>query len=410
MGVIATSITSLGLAAGLACVGLVAAGEAGCASTAGVISQGQGRMSTTSVGVTLSPVRRPHLPSRYPVPRRALRVSSSSQLAAALSDGRTETIVLAPGVYDHPRPFIDGEGDRIYSSRLGGAVLTAGIVLGANHGAPRALLRGLTFSVSEPRKAWHGDVVLVWGSAAGASVLDTRIYGHGVLDAGLVVHQPRGFVARRIVARRFRSYGILVDPNDVAFRSRSPYSLRDLNIAGVSRKVPGSSNGTAEACLWLGSPGTVQRVSVRRCAISGIWTGTAMKHSRIEDATIDRAPVGIYIEHFTTATTFRRLRVGPGVENGVNAEWDNPAQGGKPASTDNVIENAYFRTGRVGVYLDRGTTRTTVRHCVFAGQEWAAIGDYAGVDNQYYDNDFDGIATGAVPVSYEHASAGSAKR
>jgi hypothetical protein len=330
-------------------------------------------------------------------------VSSSSQLAAALSDGRREAIVLAPGVYDNPRPFADREGDRLYASRLGRSVLRAGIVLGGNDGPPGALVRGLVFSVRDPRKTLHGDIVHVWGSAAGAAVLDTWIDGHGAVDAGLVVHQPTGFVARRIVARRFLSYGVAVDPNNFSFTTRSPYSLRDLAISRVSRKVPGSSNGTAEACLWLGSPGTVLRVSVRGCAISGIWTGTAMKSSRIQDATIDRSRVGIYIEHFTTGTTFQHLRIGPSVVRGVNAEWAN---GGRPASVDNVIEDAAFRTSHVGVYLDQGTTRTLVRHSVFAGQDWAGIGDYLGIDNQYYDNNFDGISAGAVPVSHDHDPAG----
>jgi hypothetical protein len=400
MGVIATSITSLGLVTGLACAGVLVAGDVGCGGTA-ELAQVPGRIST-SAAVALERVRRPRPPARFAVPPRARRVASSSQLTTALSDGRAETIVLAPGVYDSPRPFIDGEGDRIYSARLGRVVLRAGIVLGANGGPPGALIRGLTFSVRDPRKTLQGAEVLVWGSATGASVLDTRLDGHGVVDAGLVVRQPKGFSARRLVARRFLNYGVVVDPNDFAFRTHSPYSLRDLTIAHVSRKVPGSSDGTAEACLWLGSPGTVRRVSVRGCAISGIWTGTAMKRSRIEDATIERARVGIYIEHFTTSTTFERLRVGPGVTRGVNAEWDNPAAGGKPASVDNVLEDAYFRTAHVGVYLDRGTTRTTVRHCVFVGQDWAAIGDYRGVGNRYYDNDFGGIATGAVPVSLDH--------
>src|SRR5215471_8194671 len=410
MGVIATSITSLGFATGLACVGLFAAGEVGCASSGGRARPSQGPTSTTSVGLTLRPVRRPRPPARYAVPRNALRVSSSSQLTAALSDQRTETIVLAPGVYDNPRPFADREGDRIYAARLGRAVFRAGIALGANNGPPGALIRGLTFSVSDPKKTLQGDVVHVWGSASGASVLDTFIDGHGVVDAGLVVHQPNGFVARRIVALRFLSYGVVVDPNNFNFKTNAPYSLRDLRISRVSRRVPGSSNGTAEACLWLGSQGTVQRVSVRDCAISGIWTGTAMKRSRIQDATIDRAQVGIYIEHFTTTTTFERLRVGPSVTRGINAEWANPAAGGKPASTDNVIQDAYFRTGHVGVYLDKGTTRPTVRHSVFVGQDWAGLGDYLGVANQYYDNDFDGIAAGAVPVSHDHDPAGRAKR
>ena len=86
-----------------------------------------------------------------------------------------------------------------------------------------------------------------------------------------------------------------------------------------------------------------------------------------------------------------------------------PGRWGKPASTDNVLEDGYLQTAHVGVYLDRGTTRTTIRHCVFVGQSWAAIGDYQGVGNRYYDNNFDGIAAGAVPVSYDHDSAGTAK-
>lgn len=336
-------------------------------------------------------------------------MASASELRSALSNGRRDTIVLAPGIYDNSEEFADLEGDRIYAARLGRAVLRAGIVLGGNGGPPGALIRGLTFSVSDPRKTLQGDVVHVWGSASGARVLDTRIDGHGVIGAGLVVHQPAGFVAQRVVARRFLSYGIVVDPNNVDYTTTSPYSLRDLTIARVSRKVPGSSNGTAEACLWLGSRGTVQRVSVHDCAISGIWTGTAMTSSRVEDATIARSRVGIYIEHFTTGTTFRRLRFGAGVTRGVNAEWGNHAQGGRPASVDNLIEDAYFRTSHVGVYLDQGTTRTVVRRSVFVGQDWAGIGDFQGVGNQYYDNNFDGLAPGAVPVSYDHDPAGKAR-
>ena len=87
---------------------------------------------------------------------------------------------------------------------------------------------------------------------------------------------------------------------------------------------------------------------------------------------------------------------------GVNAEWANHARGGKPASVDNVIENSYFATTVVGVYLDEGTTGTTIRRCKFVAQARAAIGDYKGLRNRYYDNDFRGIAAGAVPISYEY--------
>jgi hypothetical protein len=405
MGRIAKISKSLGVITGLACVGVLVAGVGHGA--AGETAGGHSRKSTASAAVTLKPVRRPRPPARYAVPAGARHVGSSAQLRAALSDRRQETIVLAPGVYDNPRPFVDSEGDRIYSARLGGAVFTAGIVLGGNYGPPGALIRGLTFDVDDPSKAFQGAEVLVWGTARGAAVLDTRLDGNGVVNAGLVVRQPNGFVARRIVARRFLSYGVEVDPNEYGFTTRSPYSLRNLTISQVSRLVPGSSDGTAEACLWLGSPGEVRRVSVRRCAITGIWTGTAMAHSLVEDAIVKDARVGIYMEHFTTSSTFERLRIGPDVAVGVNAEWDNPAYGGKPASTDNVIEGARIQTTQAGVYLDQGTIRTTVRHCVFVGQDWAAIGDYEGVDNSYYQNNFTGIGPGAVHVSFDHVPGSS---
>src|SRR6059058_2901046 len=313
MDVIAASVISLRLAAGLGTVAVLAAG---CGSS-GANRPAQAA-TARSVHVSLSPVSRPLTPVGYRVPRRARRVSSSAQLVAALADGRREAIVLAAGTYDNARPFSDREGDQIYASRLGRAVFKAGIVLGANAGPPGALIRGLTFAVSDPAKTLDGAIVHVWGSAAHAAVLDTRLDGNAVVDTGLLVRQPKNFVGRRIVATLFRSYGVVVDPNETGYRTTAPFSLRDLSISRVERRRPGSSDGTAEACLWLGSPGTVRRVSVRACGVTGIWTGTATRNSRVEDVTVDRAPVGIYIEHFTTGTTFERLRIGPSVSRGIN--------------------------------------------------------------------------------------------
>jgi hypothetical protein len=403
MGVIGSSVMSLGVVTVVACLALLVAVESGCAA------QAERRTEASTASVELAPpsVRLPTRPRPYAVPAGARFVSSSQELSRALADGRSEVLVLEPGTYDNPRPFGDREGDLLYAARLGKVVLRAGIFLGSNTGRPGASIRGLTFNVSDPAKTLHGAIVHVWGSASHASVLDTRLYGHGRVDTGLLVRQAQGFVGRRIVATGFRSYGVLVDPNDVAYRTRAPFSLADLTISRVRRPVRGSSNGRAEACLWLGSPGTARRISTRRCGVTGIWTGTATHGSRVTDATIDRAPVGIYIEHYTTNTTFEHLRVGPNVDRGVNAEWSNLALGEKPASSDNVIQDAYFRTTHVGVYLDQGTTRTLVRRSVFVGQAWAAIGDYLGDGNGYSENDFSGIGVGAVAVSHDHDPAGA---
>lgn len=403
MGVIGRNVTSLGIVVLVGSSALLALGQAGCAAAPRVAV---GVSSTRSVDLAPPRVSRPAHPRPYLVPAGALLVSSSPQLVAALANGRRETIVLAPGVYDNRRPFSDRDGDRLYAAQLGRAVFKAGMVLGSNTGPPGASIRGLTFDVVDRSKTLEGAIVHVWGSASDASVQDTRLYGNGRVDSGLLVRQADGFVGRRIVAEGFRSYGVVVDPNRLDYRTRAPFSLADLTISRVRRPVLGSSNGRAEACLWLGSPGTARRISVRRCGITGIWTGTATRGSRVADVTIDRVPVGIYVEHYTNGTTFRRLRVGPDVGRGVNAEWSNVALGQKPASSGNVIQDAYFRTKHVGVYLDQGTTRTVVRRCVFVGQAWAAIGDYLGVGNTYYENDFGGIPAGAVPVSHDHDPAG----
>ena len=74
----------------------------------------------------------------------------------------------------------------------------------------------------------------------------------------------------------------------------------------------------------------------------------------------------------------------------------------RPASVDNLIELSRFESRLAGVYLDEGTTRTTVRRSSFSNQSWAAIGDYRGDGNVYGSNDYDGVDPGVPPVRHEH--------
>jgi hypothetical protein len=96
------------------------------------------------------------------------------------------------------------------------------------------------------------------------------------------------------------------------------------------------------------------------------------------------------------------VRVGGNVRIGVVTEWAAPEWSGRPASVDNVIQESWFEASVVGVFLDAGTTRTTVRRSTFVNQRWAAIGDYQGIDNAYYGNDYDAIAPGANGVTDKH--------
>jgi hypothetical protein len=296
-------------------------------------------------------------------------------------------------------------GHRLYSAVLGAARLTAGISLGGNSRVRGALVQGLTFDIARPRRTLHGAAIHVWGRSRGAHILDTVIRGHRTLDSGISARQPAGLVIQRVVASDFASYGILVDANDHGRGVlREPFRLEDADVSHVARRRVGSSNGRAEACIWSGNTGVVRRVRIRDCGVSGLWTGSATKRSTFDGVDVDRAPTGVYVEHFTHRSTFRRLHVGRDVQTGLNAEWADPGWGHRPASVDNVVEHSHFESSFAGVYLDEGTTRTTVRHNTFVGHKWTAVGNYRGRGNRHYGNVAGALGPGARAYREEHPS------
>jgi hypothetical protein len=351
---------------------------------------------------TLAQVR-PRGPAPYRLPADAVRVGSARALRAALAAHDRRSIVLAPGTYRGRRPFLNPSGHRLYAARPGRSVLRAGLSMGGNFGPGGGLVRGVVVDVGDRRRTVEGAAIAVWGTGRRTQILDTMVKGHDTLKAGVVARRPDGLRIRRLVARGFTDAGVLVDANEPGRkRPREPFEISDVDVARVARPRPGSSDGRAEACVWIGDTGTVRRVRVRDCAWSGLWTGTAARRGRFEDIDVDGTPTGVYIEHFTRDSTFRRLRIGSDVRIGILAEWAGPEWGGRPASVGNVIEDSAFASTVAGVYLDEGSTRTTVRRSAFSGQTWAAIGDYRGIGNAFYDNDYAGIAAGAQTVSRDH--------
>jgi hypothetical protein len=348
-------------------------------------------------------VAAPQHPRHYRVPRSAVRVSGSHGLRRALAAGTPTSIVLAPGRYGGRRPFLNPHGHRIYSARLGRAVLRAGLSLGGNDGHGGGLVRGVVVDIDDERRTVDGAAIAVWGTGRDSRVLDTTLRGHGVVPSGVSARRPDGLVVRRVVVRGFTDYGVLADANDLdRGKLHDPLTVADVDVARVSRNVPGSSNGRAEACVWIGNTGSVRRVRARSCAWTGVWTGTATQGASFDQIDVDRTPTGVYLEHFTHDSRFRRMRVGPAVRIGLTAEWADPAWGRRPASVGNLIEDSSFASSVAGVYLDEGTTRTTVRRSSFAGQAWGGIGDYRGNGNAEYENDYRGIAQGAAAVRHDH--------
>lgn len=343
----------------------------------------------------------PQPPRSYGVPAGARVVSTAKQLRAALADGRSQDIVLRDGTYGGKRIFVDAHGDRIYAQHLGRARFTAGLVVGADHGPGGAVVRGVVFDFASRRLTDEGGAIEIWGSAKRTKILDVRIDGHHKLAAGIFAKQTEGLRIQRVAVQNFTDYGIYADAYPSYGPLRRPMLLTDLDARNVSRPVPRSSNGTAEACIWVGSSAVVQRVRAVSCSWMGLWTGTGSTNSTLSSISVDQTPVGMYAEHYTRRTTFERFHLGPNVRTGVVCEWDNPKTGGKPACVDDVFADGTIDSTKTGVYLDEGTTRTTVRDVRFIHQARAGIVDYRGQGNVFSGNDFSQIARGAVPVSHD---------
>jgi hypothetical protein len=380
----------------------VAAAVALLAALLGGPSEQEARPAAGAAALTLA---RPASPAAYKVPRHARHIESAAELRAALADSRRTTLVLAPGRYGGRAPFQNSHGHRIYSARPGRAVLRAGLSIGGNFGRGGALVRGLTIDVADRARTVDGAAIAVWGVARDTRILDVTLRGHSTAAAGISARRPDGLVVRRVRARGFTDYGVFADANDTSrgvMRDRA--LIEDVDVARVARARPGSSQGRAEACVWVGNTAVVRRVRARRCAWTGLWTGTAAHRATFDQIDVDGTRTGVYVEHFTHDSRFRRLRVGPDVRIGLTAEWDDPAWGGRPASVGNVIEDSRFDSRVAGVYLDAGTTRTTIRRSSFIHQSWAAIGDYRGDGNAAYGNDYSRVDPGAPPVRTDHLS------
>jgi hypothetical protein len=378
-----------------------------CAAACGLVLllNGEADHTESPAAGGIAPPVRPTPPARYHVPRGAIGVSTSRQLHAALARAVRRTIVLAAGAYESRRPFLNPRGHRIYAARRGRAVLRAGLSLGGNTGGAGALVRGVVVDIDDARRTVDGAAIAVWGTGRDVRILDTTLRGNGVTRAGISAQQPEGLEISRVVVRRFTDFGIFVDANNLHQGPlSSPFRIRDADVAHVGRADPGSSHGSAEACIWIGNTGSVRRVRLRSCAWTGLWTGTSADRAQVDGLDVDLAPTGVYVEHFTRDSTFRRLRIGPQVRVGLTAEWADPAWDHQPASVDNLIELSRFESWLAGVYLDEGTTRTTVRRSSFANQSWAAIGDYRGDGNAYGSNDYDGVDAGVPPVRHDHIS------
>ena len=364
-------------------------------------------------------VAAPRPPSSYPLPRRATVVSTGAQLARALAHGR-RSIVLADGTYASPWPFVLASGSHLYAQHPGRAVLTTGLVIGGNRYRAGAIVQGLAFDVHDPTKTLQGAELDLWGAAAtGAQVLDCTFEGNWDIPYGLVDLQPAGLSVERVRFRHFGDGALRVSDNRPVPPGEGTAqvdTITDVSVDGVSRRIPGSSQGTAESGLWIGQPvvNGVHRIRVRDVAWAGIETVNNASNTQFSDLDVDlggpHAALGVafYLEHWSRSLAIDRFRF-TGVKTGFTAEWNDPAWGGTAAAHDTTIRDGlvdasgWTKGGRsVGVFLDQGTDSTTVSGVTFAHMNYAGIVAYNVIGRNSFGGNSFRLPTGVPRISTQH--------
>lgn len=182
--------------------------------------------------------------------------------------------------------------------------------------------------------------------------------------------------------------------------STGPYSVHDILTQNIGNTPP-SSDGTAEAGIWLGQQVNAQRL-VCDGTWEGLWTGAMCADSAITDFTVGKADgkggytkpvghIGVYCEHFTRRTLYKNFDV-CSTDNGINIEWtyadptyapfvtkEYPqAMAGKAGSCHLTFDTGriYCPAGRTGLFADAGTWGCAFKNLTFWGP-----GDAIGLPN-----------------------------
>jgi hypothetical protein len=372
--------------------------------------------STTTTTPTNSSVAPPAAPGSYSIPAGAVLVSTATQLYSALAAG-AKTIELADGTYGGSSYFSDS-GSSLYAQHPLAATLTAGLVVGGNYGPGALTVQGLAFDVSNSSATFQNSELNIWGAAGeGTQVLDSTFDGNWSVGVGLLALNPDGLVAQRLQFTDFTDEGIRATNNQLAsYGSATPkiQSISDISVDGVSRSTPGSSDGTAEAGLWIGEPvvAGVHRIKIRNVAWSGIETCNNSWNTNFTDLDINMSGpyaytgVAVYLEHFSIGDTFTNFSI-TGSKVGFNAEWNDGTPGNEAAQNDTIQDgtidaNGWTNGHTAGVFLDQGTGSITISGVTFQNQNWAGIGAYLNSGTNSFSGNTYQLPPGAVSVSTGH--------
>ena len=201
-------------------------------------------------------------------------------------------------------------------------------------------------------------------------MLDCVFRGNAAIPYGIVALNPSGLKVERSEFFNFTDVGLRLTNNQtVGFGGSTPTieAVRDIYVDTVSRSTPGASDGTAEAGLLIGHPvsGGVNRIKVRNASWSGLLLANNAWRTSYRNLDINMngpkasRSVGVYLEHYSLENTFENFSIV--ARTGFNAEWADPAWGGRAAAKNTTIRSGVVDAAGVagtklqaGVYLRRG--------------------------------------------------------
>jgi hypothetical protein len=355
-------------------------------------------------------VRPPMPPKTYSLPRNAIRVTNSGQLRSALSNRSPRDVILANGTYDNGSPFNPAAPHRLWAENLGKAVLKTGLIFRAGPGAE---VHGIHFDVKSDKKGKDAAIVRSHGSGHGIKIMDSWFDGNGIMNRAIEARAINGVVLQRLVIRGFQRDGIRITDYPNNHTPKPPALLTDLDIANIKHKDPKCCNGTAEAGIWLGTSGTVERVKVRNADWMCVIPVSNANDAVWRDLDLDGCPTGIYFEHYARRNTVERFRIGSNVKKGINFESGQSRWNWQGVGPGNIVQDGFIESRIVGINMPYCTEQTTVRRVRFKGQCFAGIAHSAvrsygqckassGATNRISDNDYAGVKAGAADINTRH--------
>ena len=190
--------------------------------------------------------------------------------------------------------------------------------------------------------------------------------GGGTQSSAIFDRSVSGVTRKKLDIRNYREYGygLMAWP---AQTSTGRATIEDIVTNNIGQNK--AMDGTGEAGLWIGQTADVRRFVCRNSHWMGLWTGARCNNSLFEDfELLDMPHVGLYVEHVTSNTIFRRGRI-VSQATGINVEWWYGGEG----SHNLVFEDLdiYCPVGshwtHSGMFLDAGTYGCTIRRVRFWG-------------------------------------------